>query len=94
MIFNDIEDFWVWKRNIAKKEFCKGKNEYNEFISLWNEIKEKRTEMPEKGTNILTDYYSWKAQGKPKENFAGSSEQYFEKYYNEKIKVKISNENI
>ncbi len=95
-VFNDIEDFWEWKRNTTKLDFCKGKyTSYEDFINTWNNIKDKKTELPPKGTGILTDYYSWKCQGKPKENFAGPSEPYFEKYYKEKIvKDKVNKEKL
>ncbi len=96
-VFNDIEDFWEWKRNITKREFfCQGKfKKYEDFIDVWNNIKDKKDEIPPKGTGILTDYYSWKSQGKPKEKFAGPSEPYFEKYYKEKIvKEKVIKEKI
>ncbi len=80
---NNIEAFWEWKRNTIKRDLCKGKyKEYRDFIIEWNTIKDKKDEVPEKGTGLLTDYYSWKCQGKPVEDFTGPSEPFFEKYFN------------
>ena len=84
LVFDDIENFWEWKRNTLKRNFCKGKYELNNFISKWNEIKDIKDDLPKKGSCILTDYYAWKTSGKPKKSFAGPSEPFFTDYYNDR----------
>ena len=48
LVFNDIENFWNWKRNTNKK-FCEGKYKYNDF-------RVSATAVHQQDTSIIIDY--------------------------------------
>jgi hypothetical protein len=79
--FENLTDFWAWKRSDVMQRFCNAQYDWDEFQSLWSKYRDKTDEVPVKADGDLTDYYFWKNAGLGKGYFVGPSESYVESYY-------------
>jgi hypothetical protein len=85
MSLTDFTDFWIWKKMDIKKDLCNRKyKNWEEFELLWNNIKDKKDEKPDKGTTLLTDYHYWKIK-KPPIDFIVPSDDLLRNYYDDNI---------
>ncbi len=82
-----MEEFWDWKRSDVIFKFQSAKYSWDEFCTVWDSVKEKTNEMPEKGTPSFTDYYFWKTS-KPQICASHPGESTIKHYYDDLIAPK------
>jgi hypothetical protein len=79
---DDYRDFWDWKRKQVVFKMTQGHYAYAEFLCKWDDVKNKTSERPEKGTVDMTDLYFWRTSAQSDLEFpALPSEHAFREYY-------------
>lgn len=82
-----LQDFWRWKRAQVFRAFCKGEYHWNEFAILWENIRTKVDEMPERDTPLYKELYEWNGEMplRYEPNYNNPAGQPLRQYYEEFI---------